>query len=264
MTDVGGRINSQYRVRYSEGRVSLFCETTESLVEVGDSVLETSRISRRDLNYLIKIYSILMLAFAMELAEGVVREVQAGAGKNAMRLARHIWEADLALTYVSDLPGVRLDQALGSDAKNRLKVLNEVQSLRVSRATYARHQQAAANNGLPNLRDMAMAVDERRGSSERTDEYSLKYRWASARSHSGLTSLDDHLGADSNGRFLARRSGRSIRERQMALDIAIHALSRIVSAGGLRTGVPVDPIVESLCETASAPLKSPRVKTVAR
>ncbi len=60
------------------------------------------------------------VAAGWELAQGVLREGHAGAPANALRLARHLFELDIELHYVTTNPERRFEQLLAREAKNRL------------------------------------------------------------------------------------------------------------------------------------------------
>ena len=155
---------------------------------------------------------------ARELAAGVVSELEAGRGRNAMPLARHLFEEYLVVSYVLDDPEPRLDQYRASEAQSRLDMARqgdlldhmppEQRAMLEGIEAAARAKQQAATQGraavspsdrgtLPTLRSMASAVDA-------LTDYRFFYAGVSRYSHPNLSNVSAYLLIDDAGRSFSR------------------------------------------------------------
>lgn len=160
-----------------------------------------------------EIYAGAMLAAATELAEGVAAEVAAGRLQNAGRLARHLFEFDIEMSWVLDNPAVRLPTRYAEEARSTFERMNPavldrlltpdmdpgreqlVALLASERARLGRSGNASV---LPARETMADDLG-------RLEEFKAVYPSMSWTSHPGLSSAGRHVELDGDRvRFVAR------------------------------------------------------------
>jgi hypothetical protein len=205
------------------------------------SGLDGSRDDRRHTAFVIG-----AVAGAIELASGVIREVDAGASANGVRLARHLLELDLALSYIAADPEPRRRQLLLFEGWNRIGIARklsdspwdsdefrlELEELdrehrRRRKGTKRRTQgtdgSAPAEPPWPNVEDQARILG-------RHEEYGFYYRPASWLSHPSVGLSEVHLREDRSARrgYVARGSGAGLSDA--ALGLAAHALIGVIDA----------------------------------
>lgn len=161
---------------------------------------------------------------AHELSQGVAAELRAARARNAMRLARHIYEQSLELRYVLADPGRRFEQILSSEVHQQLEIASGINAkARIpkpkrrafeARDKAARERQNATAERrkkkepytasdwgfLPNRREMAHAIGA-------LNEYQHYYPAASWYAHPGIQTYDSYLVLVASGEVrVARRT----------------------------------------------------------
>ena len=182
---------------------------------------------------------------AAEAARGVLSEVVADRPTNAIRLARHIYEYELQIDYVLDLPRVRRSQLRADDARNRLLMVELVPELRLTKKMKRRlteiveksESEAASRDWtkkrgkpedgptLPKFERMAQLLAARW--TDRDQHYNLVYRGASAISHPGLLAADTYVEL-AGGKFRIRDSTADPVREVLALVTATAAFINIM------------------------------------
>lgn len=193
----------------------------------------------------VRAYALGAVGLARELALGVARETREGAPANAMRLARHLFEADLDLHYLVENPEAAIRQAEAWEARSHLDIDAKVAELpplsaeakkvlktRV-KAAYrldgkakdeekAGNEVAATDRGFPTYEHKARAVG-------RGEDYGFFYGIASLMSHPSVTSIGHHLASDEGGAALSlRASGSDPTLTNMAPALALDSLVKVM------------------------------------
>ncbi len=217
-----------------------------------DDVTVTGEDLTRD-EVAVRIYALGALAAARELASGVLREVEAGAPANAVRLARHAFEQSLDLQYLSENPDAAIRQFEAREAKSRLameradeesqlpsewadelrQMTKAAQRLDGKARTRPPEEVLAIERGTVNYEQKAQAIG-------RTAEYETFYAGASWVSHPGVIASENHLIVDEDlGSARIRRSGSNPALSQTALSLCLLSLVGVLeSADGLLGPLP--------------------------
>ena len=210
------------------------------------------------------------VAGAVELASGVLREVDADASANGLRLARHLFELDLAMNYVAAEPLTRTQQLFMYEASTRIRIagafpdatwvdegfrndlLRLDQEHRRRRSTARKRKRdpgaaAADEPTWPKFEDQARALG-------RYDDYEIYYRAASWLSHPGVGLSELHLGEDPAARrgYAAGNSGQVVGESALALAVA--SLFQVIEAADRLVG-PTPGVSERLAEIRASELE---------
>lgn len=221
---------------------------------LGEKVSETQ--ARTRIRWLGKLY----LSAARELLAGVIAELEVERATNAIRLARHLYEYELEFAYLSDLPGIRIDQWFAEHAQRGL-ILHEripelglrddvVEQMRdrveASKAAAAvrKVDADAAGKGekpegwrLPDREAMERALLDREP--HRAGDYDLFYRHSSSLSHPGSLALTTYVEPDK------WRAGQ-------AASLAAHAFLSLLDTVNWMLGAPHGADIRELVERFEA------------
>jgi hypothetical protein len=199
---------------------------------------------------------------ARELAAGVVSELKAGRGRNAMPLARHLFEEYLVACYILDHPAPRFDQYRASEAESRLdwartgdlldhmppeqlEMLEGIESagtVKQQAATEgAKHAVRPSDRGtLPaTFRSIAYAVGAQA-------DYRFFYAGVSRYSRPTMSNASAYLSIDDAGRFSARTDAPDPPLLGPAGVFAVEYLVRLIRRVSATLGN--DPVVDSALE----------------
>jgi hypothetical protein len=124
-----------------------------------------------------------------ELAEGVLAETTANRISNARRLARHLWEFELELSFILEDPDERLKQWRAEEARRWIRTREDrnaptedpFESLLLAGFATTR----TGGGFLPTVEEMASALG-------RADQYREEYRGLSYLSHPGLRGVSHY------------------------------------------------------------------------
>ncbi len=199
---------------------------------------------------------------ARELAAGVVSELKAGRGRNAMPLARHLFEEYLVACYILDNPAPRSDQYRASEAESRLEwaltgdlldhmppeqlaMLEGIEAAGTAKlqaaAEGAKHAVRPSDRGtLPGtFRSIAYAVGAQA-------DYRFFNAGVSRYSHPTLSNASAYLSIDDAGRFCARSGAPDPPLLGPAGVFAVEYLVRLIRRVSPTLGN--DPVVDSALE----------------
>lgn len=240
------------------------------LVELSYS-LTTQELKRDDFDSLeilrLAGYVLGAVAAGRELAEGVQRETGAGAPANALRLARHLFELDIELHYVTESPARRFEQLLAREARNRLSIAKhdaegafedpefhkELKRLageghraegKATKRKEAGEDVPADDLGWPGYDDKAKAL-------ERLHDYNVLYLPASWLAHPGFEASEIHL-TGGDGNVKVRASGSKPELAESALALAVVSFYRVIHSANGHLG-PFANVNETLEEIGKRP-----------
>ena len=188
------------------------------------------------------------LLLGRELAEGVLSEAAPAAGPrglNAQRLARHLWEVETDLHYVTARPETRLPQMLVREAGAILEIYRS--HPRAARPAFSPERKALFEDAEARAAALDQAAEARSRAGEavpaddwgsfptrlrlckalgRPDEYFVYYGYGSLFSHPSIAAIDETMLATAAG--VVPRPEHDHRNASMALSLTRTTLARLL------------------------------------
>lgn len=225
------------------------------------------------------------LLLGRELAEGVLSETAPEAGPrglNAQRLARHLWEVETDLHYVTAGPQARLQQMLAREAGAILEIYRSPGRER-DRPAFSPERKALFEDAEARAAALDEAAEARSRAGQavpadewgsfptrlrlckaigRGDEYFVYYGYGSLFSHPSIAALDETMIATPTGVVPRREPGH--RNAAMALSLTRTTLARLVlrvarilapTAPGLADAVADHMRAAGILETGVVPIR---------
>jgi hypothetical protein len=153
--------------------------------------------------------AIVYLDSALELTDGVLAELRKERPTNAVRLARHLYEYEVHLTWLLGLSDAEVERELAPRRAPRgIGLKNKVHAL------------------------------ERRGQAGRVEDYDLFYHLASRLSHPDLISLSFHVTEGPDGHATLRQGTADPERARQAMVLCARALGLLIDTASSQLGSP--------------------------